>query len=190
MPKRQKRAEPVTGNNAYVLIDIAAWLEKRKIDVPSALHAACPKGPRPAAVGGVCKFPLNCTGCPMCTPAPIAAPYAQLKHLTHPAATGVAADQTAEFCWALTLLSDLKERERRALSRHVQRVRETGGLRREAVSSAAGAVVCSDDADDEQSASTPLGAPLVCVLLDSRHVAPRELISHSPLRDPDIHPAP
>lgn len=64
-----------------------------------------------------------------------------------------AADKSAEFQWATSLLPALRERERRALSRYVQ---QRGAATSSAPSSGAGsctaaaaAVVCSDDDADE-----------------------------------------
>ena len=100
MPKKPKGSQSSdtssssnTGcsSSAFVLADILDFLDKRHLDVPAALRKACPVRP----------------------------PIEQRTNVG--GGNGLLAAETAEFKWALTLLAGLKERERRALARFVEK---------------------------------------------------------------------
>ena len=82
MPPKVRDRSP---GGAWVLVDVVAWLDKKRLSVPAPLSSACPSDTA-AASRQPCK----------------------------------AADETAEFRWACSLLPDLRERERRALARFVK----------------------------------------------------------------------
>jgi hypothetical protein len=93
MPKAAPAA--AAAPSAAVLLDVVAWLEKRKHDVPATLRAACP--PRPP------------------------------DGSARPASAKPPADESAEFKWAIGLLGgELRERDRRALVRFVQKAASGG----------------------------------------------------------------
>lgn len=65
----------------------------------------------------------------------------------------VAIEHTAEFRWAITLLPGLKERERRALARHVQRSHD-GMDQGNAPMQSSTSTACSDGEDDAEDGSS------------------------------------
>jgi hypothetical protein len=122
MPKVKGGAASSSGTDtSLVRRDIAEFLEKRHLDVPTALRKACP---------------------------PVAPPGQQRAEKP---------EESAEFKWALALLTGLKERERRALIRFVQKRCAAGGDggNGPGASSTAPAASCSDGEDDGSGEERP-----------------------------------
>ena len=108
-----------------VLYDVIEFLERKRLDVPAALRAACPAERAPPSESG---------GSPN-------------------------AAQSADFLWALEQLKSLKERERRALTRFVEKKRGGGAAAKQhdAVMPAG----CSDGESSDARGSAALGPPQV-----------------------------
>ncbi len=135
--------------DAPVLAYVLDFLQKKRLDVPPPLAAACPSWRPPPEPK---KKKLDDSAGPSAAAPP--------RH--HASVPSLAPVETLdEFRWALGLLSSLRERERRALARYVHRRRLDAACPRDAVAPADSESDADADGGDGEGGGHPLGPPTV-----------------------------